>query len=186
MSLLPRATCLVLAVFLSSGCSRKSERIPLAEDLRVAQKAMSINEVSLMLRSGYKDQAIVTEVARRRIPAKPDVQTENALIKSGANAALIQALKTDSNVLTVNQKEAYDYLAAKRASHSEQEPPAQQNERVAQSDESQKNPGWSNRRCKIYEKQTLTKRRKKRSKHESLRRKPVSASCAEMGIPIRN
>ena len=141
MSLLPRATWLVLAIFLSSGCSRKPERVPVADDLRAAQKAMSINEVSLMLRSGYKDQAIIPEVARRRIPAKPDAQTENALIRSGANVALIQALKTDSNVLTANQKEAYDYLAAKLASRAEEERLAQQDEPVVQGDESQKKPG---------------------------------------------
>jgi hypothetical protein len=99
-----------------------------AEDLRVARQAMALNEVSLMLRSGYKEQAIIAEISRRRVSEKPDGKMEDSLRRSGASPALIQALKTDANVLTRNQKRAYDNLAADRASRTEQE-------RVAREDE---------------------------------------------------
>lgn len=89
---------------------------------------MALNQVSLMLRSGYKDQVIITEVTRRRVSEKPDVKMEAMLLRSGASAALIRALKTDANVLTSDQKRAYDNLAADRASRAEQE-------RVAHDDE---------------------------------------------------
>lgn len=82
---------------------------------------MPISEVSLMLRSGYKDRAIIAEVERRHVPEKPDAKTENSLLRSGATGALMQALKTDTNVLTQKQKEAFDYLAAEKANRAAQD-----------------------------------------------------------------
>jgi hypothetical protein len=102
----------------------------LPADLQAARQAMSIKEVSLMLRNGYKDPAIVAEVTRRHVTEKPDAQMELALVRSGAGPILIQALKTDSNVLTANQKEAYDYLVRQRANLIEQERLAQQDQTV--------------------------------------------------------
>jgi hypothetical protein len=93
---------------------------PTAEDVRVARQAMAISEVSLMLRSGYKEQIIITEISRRRVSEKPDAKTEAMLLRSGASPALIQALRNDANVLTRNQKRAYDNLAAERTNRTEQ------------------------------------------------------------------
>jgi hypothetical protein len=103
-----------------------------AEDLRVARQAMAISEVSLMLRSGYKEQAIIAEISRRRVSGKPDAKTEDMLRRSGASPALIQALKTDANVLTRNQKRAYDKLTAERTSRTEQERVAREDEAPGQ------------------------------------------------------
>jgi len=128
MDLLTRITWIGIAVLIFSGCGRTAQRAPLPEDFQAARQAMSIKEVSLMLRNGYKEPAIVAEVTRRHVAEKPGGQTELALVRSGASPALIQALKMDSNVLTPNQKEAYDYLATKRASLVEQERLAQENQ----------------------------------------------------------
>jgi hypothetical protein len=112
-----------------SGCGRVAQRpAPTAEDVRVARQAMAISEVSLMLRSGYKEQVIIAEISRRHVPEKPDVKTEAMLLRSGASPALIQALRNDANVLTRNQKRAYDNLAADRAGRAEQKRAASEDE----------------------------------------------------------
>lgn len=99
---------------------------------------MAISEVSLMVRSGYKDRAIIAEIERRHVPEKPDAKTESSLLRSGASPALIQALKMDVNVLTPNQKEAFDHLAAEHANRAEQDRVAQEEvppERLVASEE---------------------------------------------------
>jgi hypothetical protein len=130
MNVLTRTKCIGIAVLIFSACGRTPQRTLLPADLQAARQAMSIKEVSLMLRNGYKDPAIIAEVTRRHVAEKPDAQTELALVRSGATPILIQALKTDSNVLTANQKEAYDYLVTQRANLIEQERLAQQNQTV--------------------------------------------------------
>ena len=123
-----------IAVLIFSGCDRAAYHPPQHNfqpaDYDAARRAMSIKEVSLMLRNGYKDPAIIAEVTRRHVAEKPDGQTELALVRSGAGPALIQALKIDSNILTANQKEAFDDLASQRASQIEQERLAEQPQAV--------------------------------------------------------
>lgn len=129
MHALTCATCLGVIILSFAGCSRASrqaEHTLLPADYQAARQAMSLKEVSLMLRNGYKDPAIVAEVSRRHVPEKPDAQTEAALVRLGAGPALIQALKVDTNILTTRQKEAYDELATQRA--AEQERLAQQDQ----------------------------------------------------------
>ena len=131
MDVLTRTRRIGIAVLIFSACDRTPQQHTfLPADLQAARQAMSIKEVSLMLRNGYKDPAIVAEVTRRHVTEKPDAQMELALVRSGAGPILIQALKTDSNVLTANQKEAYDYLVRQRANLIEQERLAQQDQTV--------------------------------------------------------
>ena len=126
--------CLVVALLTISGCSRKPAPLT-AEDLRIARQAMPLTEVSLMVRSHSNQQAIITEVVRRHIPAKPDAHTEEALLKFGASVALMQALKDDANVLTETQKQAYDSIAAERDAKIRQGREARQEEAAAQEQE---------------------------------------------------
>jgi hypothetical protein len=131
MHALTSATWLGIAVLSLSGCgraSRQADHTLLPADYQAARQAMSLKEVSLMLRNGYKDPAIIAEVLRRHVTEKPDVQTEATLVRSGASPALIEALKVDANVLTASQKEAYDELATQRAAAIEQERLAQQDQ----------------------------------------------------------
>jgi hypothetical protein len=107
----------LIALLILTGCGHSSEterRPATAEDLQIARAAIPLSEVSLMLRSGYKQDAILGEVTRRHVPSAPDAQTEDALIQAGATAKLIAALKDKKNILTENQKEAYDGLTTKK------------------------------------------------------------------------
>ena len=106
----------VIALFILAGCGHsETERKPAtAEDLQIARAAISLGEVSLMLRSGYKQDAILAEVTRRHVPSAPDAKTEDTLIQAGATAKLIAALKDKKNILTENQKEAHDGISSKK------------------------------------------------------------------------
>lgn len=121
MNALVRISCFAIAFLTFSGCTQKREPAPTAEDLRVARHAMPISEVSLMLRNGFNEKAIMAEVTRRRVSEKPDTKTEDSLLRSGASTAFIQALKTDGNVLTEKQRKAFYYLAKQRPSSAEKE-----------------------------------------------------------------
>jgi hypothetical protein len=134
MSLLTRTLRIAITILTISGCDRAAHYPPQHSlqpaDYEAARRAISIKEVSLMLRNGYKDPAIIAEVTRRHVTEKPDPQTELALARSGAGPALIQALKIDSNVLTTSQKDAFDDLASQRVNRIDQERLVQQPQAV--------------------------------------------------------
>ena len=79
-----------------------------AEDLRIGRQAMPISEVKLMLHGGSSQDSIIDEVKRRHIPEKINAAMEIELTESGANPALIAVLKDGDNILTANQKDAFD------------------------------------------------------------------------------
>ncbi len=123
----------VITLLILAGCNRTPERGPItAEDLQIARQALPLTEISLMMRGGYKQEAIVADVMRRHVPAKPDAQTEDALLRAGASSMLISALKDKKNILTENQKEAYDNLNAEKAANSNRAAFARQNEARAE------------------------------------------------------
>ena len=92
---------------------------------------MPLSDVSLMLRSGYKQEAIIAEVRKKRIPAPPDATAEDSLVGSGASPALIAALKAKENLLTENQKQAFDNLAADKTQRLQQETVSRQQDEIA-------------------------------------------------------
>ena len=107
----------VLTAFSLAGCNRLTaprEKKFTAQDMQAARKAIPLTEVSLMLRSGYGQQAIIQQIEHRHIPAKPDARTEQSLVKFGASPLLIRALKSDANLLTRDQRGAFDQLTAER------------------------------------------------------------------------
>lgn len=89
---------------------------PTAEDVRAARHAMPISEVSLMVRSRYDQNKIIAEIQRRHVPAAIDGTMEASLVRFGAKPPLIAALKSEANVLTKRQKQAFDELATQRES----------------------------------------------------------------------
>jgi hypothetical protein len=132
MMTITRFTCLAFVFLILSGCNRAPAPVPLtAEDLRIARQAMPLSDVSLMLRSGYKQQAIIAEVRKKRVSAPPDAAEEVSLAESGASPALIAALKAKENLLIANQKEAFDNLAAEKTQRVQQELTSRQEEEIA-------------------------------------------------------
>jgi hypothetical protein len=132
MRTLTRFKCLGFAFLILSGCNRAPAPMPLtAEDVRIARQAMPLTDVSLMLRSGYKQDAIIAEVRKKRIPAPPDAAAEDSLVQSGASPALVAALKAKENLLTANQREAFDNLAAEKTQRVHQEAMSRQQEGIA-------------------------------------------------------
>lgn len=132
MRTITRFICLGFALLVLSGCNRAPVAVPLtAEDVRIARQAMPLSDVSLMLRSGYKQDAIIADVRKKRIPAPPDAAAEDSLVQSGASPALIAALKAKENLLTANQKEAFDNLAAEKTQRVQQEATSRQQDEIA-------------------------------------------------------
>ena len=102
-----------------AACDKGGLTLFTADDLQVARRAISINEVSLMVRSGYDQKTIISEIEQRHISAMIDPKTEESLIRFGAKPSLIATLKNETNVLTAAQKRAFDTLAAERKAAAE-------------------------------------------------------------------
>lgn len=132
MTTIKRLTCLGFALMILSGCSRPPVIVPLtAEDLRIARQAMPLSDVSLMLRSGYKQEAIIAEVRKKHVPGPLDAAAENSFLQSGASPALVAALKAQENLLTANQREAFDNFAAEKTQRVQQEASSREQEALA-------------------------------------------------------
>lgn len=85
-----------------------------SEDVRIGRQAISIDEVSLMLRSGSSEEDIIKEVQTRHIPEKIDAARELELRTHGAGPKLIAALKDTGNVLTKKQQIAFIQLTTEK------------------------------------------------------------------------
>jgi nucleoredoxin len=110
-----RVLLLALLVFLfSSG-------------LRARSLPLTASEVGLMLRSGYSSEAVMGELATRRFADSLDAAVEKNLVKSGANAALVQALKSGNYSVSPDE-----------AIRAQTELAAQAQRRAAQAEESSK------------------------------------------------
>ena len=106
---------LIPVCLLVAGCEKLWPTVTAADE-QAARHAMTMSEVSLMVRSRYDQNRIIAEIERRHVPAAIDAKTEEGLIRFGAKPALIAALKNNANILTRMQKMAFDQLATKRES----------------------------------------------------------------------
>ncbi|MEY2562283.1 MAG: hypothetical protein QOH88_476 [Verrucomicrobiota bacterium] len=137
MNAITKLSCLLLAVVTLSSCSHPSSEVvtepaPLtAEDLRIAHQAMTPDEVSLLLRGGTRQDAIIAEVTKRHLSAPPDAATEDALLQSKASPALIAAMKAPANILTASQKQEFDNFAANKTQRVQQEASSRQQAALA-------------------------------------------------------
>ena len=77
---------------------------PTAEDIRIGRRAISVNEVSLLARSGLHTEALAA-VQQRRVPEELSAEDELKL-RGFAKPELLAALKDPENILTPAQKDA--------------------------------------------------------------------------------
>src|SRR5260370_1532876 len=61
---------------------------------QAGQLPLTVSEISLMLRAGYSSNSLMQELSTRHFADSVDETKENALIKAGASAELIAALKS--------------------------------------------------------------------------------------------
>src|SRR5438874_8438669 len=61
---------------------------------QAGQLPLTVSEVGLMLRSGYSSNALMQELATRHFADTVDEGNEKTLVKAGASAELITALKS--------------------------------------------------------------------------------------------
>ncbi|HVF72614.1 MAG TPA: hypothetical protein VM940_13480 [Chthoniobacterales bacterium] len=123
-SMFPATAAIFSAVLLTfTACQRTTETaaerpVPTAEDIRIGRKAISINEVSLLARTGFHKDAL-DAVTQRHIPEHLSAE-EELQFKSFAKPELLAALKDPANILTPAQKDAYDDARINNAVQKEQ------------------------------------------------------------------
>lgn len=117
MKSLPPQTIAILAalLFLNGACNRA----PSAEDVRIGREAISINEVSLLARTGLAKEAVAA-VKQRHVPEQLSA-AEDLQFRGFANAELLAALKDPKNILTPTQKDIYDAAKGRQDIQKEQE-----------------------------------------------------------------
>jgi nucleoredoxin len=68
--------------------------------VQAGQLPLTVSEIGLMLRSGYPSNALMQELSTRHFADTVDEAKEKTLVKAGASAALIAALKSGTYSLT--------------------------------------------------------------------------------------
>jgi len=61
---------------------------------QAGQLPLTVNEIGLMLRSGYSSSSVMQELSKRHFADTVDETKEKALVKAGASAELIEALES--------------------------------------------------------------------------------------------
>lgn len=124
---IPSRFALLAALALAAGaCNRASTSdvaeqtrpAPTAEDIRIGRRAISVNEVSLLARSGLHKEAL-TAVLQRHVPEELSAEEELKL-RGFAKPELLAALKDPQNILTPAQKDAYDEARGNQLVQTEQ------------------------------------------------------------------
>ena len=121
-----RIILFAVVLFAASACNRVSTPTlaeqtlpaPTAEDIRIARRAISVNEVSLLARSGLHKEALAS-VLQRRIPEELSAEEELKL-RGFARPELLAALKDPQNILTPVQKDVYDETFSHQLAQKEQ------------------------------------------------------------------
>src|SRR5436309_2117415 len=62
--------------------------------VQAGQLPLTVNEIGLMLRSGYSSNSLMQELSTRHFADTVDEAKEKTLVKAGASAELIAALKS--------------------------------------------------------------------------------------------
>jgi hypothetical protein len=120
---LPHLAVLSALLLGFTACDRASKEaaqrpVPTAEDIRIGRHAISINEVSLLVRSGAAKEAL-DAVVRRHIP-EPLSAEEQLQFQTFGKPELMAALVDPQNILTPAQKDAYDESKGRRNAEKEQ------------------------------------------------------------------
>ena len=104
---------------------------------------LTTHDISLMLRSGYSSDAVIKELSNRHFADNFDSTAEQQLTKAGANAALLDALRTGSfqasaqEISTAQQKRATQEDVARAA---KERPAAVRNEANHEQGDPHSNP----------------------------------------------
>lgn len=69
---------------------------------------LTVSEVSLMLRSGYSNDAVLRELATRKFAGTLDSTTASELVRAGAQESLIAALQSGANQLSPAEAAAWE------------------------------------------------------------------------------
>ena len=123
---LSRTALFAVLLFAASSCNRVStpsvadqpRPVPTAEDIRIGRRAISVNEVSLLARSGLHKEALAA-VLQRHVPEELSAEEELKL-RGFAKPELLAALKDPQNILTPAQKDAYDEARSNQLVQKEQ------------------------------------------------------------------
>src|SRR5438105_5599563 len=67
---------------------------------QAGQLPLTVSEIGLMLRSGYSSNSLIQELSTRHFADTVDESKEKALVKAGASAELVAALKSGRYSLT--------------------------------------------------------------------------------------
>ena len=120
-----RIAFLALLLFSVNACNKisppvaeQTKPVPTAEDIRIARRAISVNEVSLLARSGLHKEALAA-VVQRRVPEEVNAEDELKL-RGFARPELLAALKDPQNILTPVQKDVYDEALSNQLVQKEQ------------------------------------------------------------------
>ncbi len=179
--------CLGALFVAASGCNRARVITPIpqpvvnaapapltAEDVRIGREAMPLSEVSFMLRGGTSQPTIIADVNRRHIPEKISPELELQLSENGAGPNLIAALKDEKNILTRNQKNAFDKNMNDDATRQQGRAQASQTAAVARSqtqeEERQRLVALQNETYRIVE-----KKQKEQAAHDANQIREVDA-----------
>src|SRR5947207_8130937 len=73
---------------------------------QAGQLPLTVSEIGLMLRSGYSSNSLMQELSRRHFADTIDETKEKTLVKAGASAELIAALKSGIYSLSADKTEA--------------------------------------------------------------------------------
>lgn len=177
-----QSTVIVLLALLGFGCARAPEPQPLtAEELRVARQAMPLADVSLMLRSGYPQGSIIAEVERRHVSEPPDAAAELNLLNAGATPKLLEALKSPENLLTSQQKEAFDQHRAQAAERVQQEASRRQHDLQVQQQEQEND----RQRRHALSQQTLANARAAENREQAYQRNSAAYTAQKESLERR-
>lgn len=142
---------------------------------------MPLADVSLMLRSGYNQASIIAEIQRRHVSEAPDAAAELALINSGATGQLIQALKANDNVLSPQQKQAFDEHRGQTTARVQQEAARNQQQLLAQQEEQEND----RQRRQSLSRQTLNNTRAVESREQSYHRNVAAHKAQKQALEQR-
>src|SRR5438132_8664677 len=89
--------------------------------VQAGQLPLTVNEIGLMLRSGYSSNALMQELSTRHFADTVDEGKEKMLVKAGASAELITALKSGMYSLSPEKTAAVqEQIAAAEKHRAEQ------------------------------------------------------------------
>jgi len=101
--------------------------------VQAGQLPLTVNEISLMLRSGYSSNALIQELSTRHFADTVDEAKETTLVKAGASTELIAALKSGNYSLSPEKTAAVqEQMIAAEQRRTEQAEAARKSEAAYQ------------------------------------------------------